>query len=178
MGSDAFLLIDPAARRALSHLATQTAGITIDGLYNAINATTNSTIEGDFSFVNETDPTGTNLVQGCYRDESWGWYLQPLPSWSDYIIVPVFIFITSLKNQQHWRSRQMAVMILIACVSFWTSHYLNTSLGLKDHPDYVALIGSWIIGILGNSYSRLFGGTAYTVMLSGILLLVPVCAFE
>lgn len=67
----------------------------------------------------------------------------------------------------------MLVMVSIACVAFWITRLCNLKLGLHDHPDYVSLIGSWLVGILGNGYSRRFGGTAFTAMLTGILLLVP-----
>jgi len=67
----------------------------------------------------------------------------------------------------------MFVMVSVACISFWISRLCNALLGLQNHPDYVSLIGSWLVGILGNGYSRRFGGTAFTVMLTGVLLLVP-----
>lgn len=67
----------------------------------------------------------------------------------------------------------MFVMVTIACISFVITRLCNIKFGLVNHPDYVSLIGSWIVGILGNGYSRRFGGTAFTAMLTGILLLVP-----
>lgn len=33
-----------------------------------------------------------------------------------------------------------------------------------------------IASILGNIYSRVFGGTAFTSMVPGVLFLVPVCS--
>jgi uncharacterized membrane protein YjjB (DUF3815 family) len=33
------------------------------------------------------------------------------------------------------------------------------------------------VGLLGNVYSRRFGGTAFTAMVTGVLFLVPVRAF-
>lgn len=68
----------------------------------------------------------------------------------------------------------MVVMVCIACVSFLATRFANLHWGLANHPDYVALIGSFVVGVLGNAYSRKFGGTAFTAMLTGILLLVPV----
>lgn len=79
-----------------------------------------------------------------------------------------------MNNQQHWWSRQMIVMVSIACVSFTFTRLANSFWGLENHPDYVALIGSFSVGLFGNLYSRKFGGTAFTSMLTGILLLVPV----
>lgn len=134
-------------------------------------------MNGSFNFVNGSALGTTsvaNVVDGCYRDPSWGWYLQPLPWWILFVIVPLFCLCASMNNQQHWRSRQMIVMICIACVSFLATRFANSHWGLANHPDYVALIGSSVVGLLGNAYSRKFGGTAFTAMLTGILLLVPV----
>lgn len=83
-----------------------------------------------------------------------------------------------MNNQQFWWSKQTAVMVSIACIAFWITRLCNLTLGLSMHPDYVSLIGSWLVGILGNGYSRRFGGTAFTAMLTGILLLVPVRIFS
>lgn len=37
--------------------------------------------------------------------------------------------------------------------------------------------GAFVVGILGNLYSRLGGGTAFTAMLTGVLFLVPVSLY-
>ena len=78
-----------------------------------------------------------------------------------------------MNNQQHYWDWQTLVMIGIACVSFALTRIANVKLGLANHPDYVAFIGSFVIGILGNMYSRKWGGTAFNVMLTAVLLLVP-----
>ncbi|KAI5114747.1 hypothetical protein M0805_003488, partial [Coniferiporia weirii] len=46
-------------------------------------------------------------------------------------------------------------------------------MGLAGHPDYTALLGSFVVSLLGNVYSRKMGGTAFTIMLTGIWLLIP-----
>ena len=71
----------------------------------------------------------------------------------------------------------MIIMVGVACISFAITRYANLQWELSNHPDYVALIGSFVVGILGNVYSRKYGGTAFTTMLTGILLLVPVRLF-
>jgi len=38
----------------------------------------------------------------------------------------------------------------------------------------VSAIGAFVVGVLGNLYSRAFKGTAFTAMVTGILFLVPV----
>ncbi|KAH8117480.1 DUF1212-domain-containing protein [Phellopilus nigrolimitatus] len=181
LGSDVFLFIDRPARRALRAAASNsTSSTTIQGTYQALNGTSDgfggtggSSFTGFFTFVNTSTPAEQNMVQGCYRNPAWGWYLHPMPFWTLFFLVPLFAICSSMNNQQHWWHRQMTVMVSIACVSFWITRLCNITLGLRNHPDYVSLIGSWLVGMLGNGYSRRFGGTAFTAMLTGILLLVP-----
>ncbi|THH03748.1 hypothetical protein EW145_g6037 [Phellinidium pouzarii] len=181
LGSDLFLFLDRPARRAVRASASSLASnAVISGTYEAFNSTSSgfgnsgsATFSGYFTFQNSSTPAPPTLVQGCFRDPHWGWYLKPMPFWTLFFLVPLFAFCSSMNNQQHWWSRQMAVMVTIACISFWITRVCNLTLGLSNHPDYVSLIGSWLLGILGNGYSRRFGGTAFTAMLTGILLLVP-----
>ncbi|KAI5123301.1 hypothetical protein M0805_009322 [Coniferiporia weirii] len=181
LGSDLFLFLDRPARRAVRASAQSLASNTVvQGYYQALNSTSsgfgdsgNATFSGYFTFVNSSAPAPPNLIKGCFRDPDWDWYLQPMPYWTLFFLVPLFALCSSMNSQQHWWSRQMAVMVSIACISFWITRLCNLTLGLSNHPDYVSLIGSWLVGILGNGYSRRFGGTAFTAMLTGILLLVP-----
>lgn len=64
-------------------------------------------------------------------------------------------------------------MVLISCASVGVTKVANAKLDLSGHPDYTALLGSFIVSLLGNVYARRFGGTAFTAMLTGILLLIP-----
>ena len=114
-----------------------------------------------------------DIINGCYRNPDWSWYIQPIPWWSLFFCVPLFALFGSMNNQQHYWDWQTLVMIGIACVSFALTRIANVKLGLANHPDYVAFIGSFVIGILGNMYSRKWGGTAFNVMLTAVLLLVP-----
>ncbi|KAL5490448.1 PRM10_2 [Sanghuangporus weigelae] len=181
LGSDLFLFLDrKAGRTAHAAAAASPNSVVIQGSYKAYNSTEsgfdgtgNATLTGYFTFINNNAPTPPNVIGGCFRDTQWGWYLQPVPWWSLCFLVPLFAFCSSMNNQQHWWSRQIVVMVSIACISFWITRVCNVTLGLHNHPDYVSLIGSWLVGILGNGYSRRFGGTAFTAMLTGILLLVP-----
>lgn len=176
LGSDVFLLFDKAARQAYYAAANAaSSNVVLQGYYQAYNGSdSDDSFSGYFTFISTAAANQPDTVGGCFRDSHWHWYLQPLPYWTLFFLVPLFAFCSSMNNQQHWWSRQMIVMVSIACVSFWITRLCNTYFGLHNHPDYVSLIGSWIVGILGNGYSRRFGGTAFTAMLTGILLLVPV----
>lgn len=178
LGSDIFLFLDQPARRALAAATVIINPTVLTGSFEAFNTTSVAdSFSGSFTFTNTTETVAADTVQGCFRNPGWAWYLQPLPYWSLFILVPLFAFCSSMNSQQHWWSRQMLVMVFIACMSFLLTRLANLHWGLEDHPDYVSLIGSWLVGILGNGYSRRFGGTAFTSMLTGILLLVPVCCY-
>ena len=180
LGSDVFLLVDRPARRAFMALAAKAnpilANTVVAGSFTATNGTA-PLMSGLFSFANTTaDAAGiqSQFINGCFRDPEWPWYLQPIPQYALFILVPIFTFCSSMANGQHWFSKHMVVMVVIACVSFLVTRVANLYWGLQSHPDYVSLIGSFFVGLLGNGYSRRFGGTAFTSMLTGILLLVPV----
>lgn len=171
-----FLWVDRPARRTLEY-ARYGATQVLAGVFTASNATIPTNFTGVFTFEDD-QAAGTsnavNIVKGCFRDPEWHWVLQPVPNWSLFFLVPIFAFCASMSNGQHWYSRQMVVMVVIACTSFGMTKIANLYWGLSLYPDYVSLLGSLIVGLLGNAYSRRFGGTAFTSMLTGILLLVPV----
>ena len=188
MGSDGYLKIDSAARQRLLEGATHGVPPThIQAIFSTVNATDsgilgsgNATMIGNWTLKNPVSAGSTgSVVNGCYREHECGWYLQPLTLAVVYPLVPIFITCVSLGNQQWIFHRQLVIMVCIGTLSFWVSKEANTLLGLYSHPDYVGLIGSFTIGTLGNIYARASKrATAFTVMLSGIGLLIPVRAFS
>lgn len=63
-------------------------------------------------------------------------------------------------------------MVLFSCCSYAANK--ATNIALPDRPDVVAAAGAFVIGCLGNIYSRVVRGTAFTSMVTGVLFLVPV----
>lgn len=63
-------------------------------------------------------------------------------------------------------------MVILACLAFTANKLGN--IFLPDNGDLVSALGALTIGLLGNFYSRLFHGTAFTSMVTGVLFLVPV----
>jgi hypothetical protein len=122
-----------------------------------------------------------HTIAGCFRDPerygAWKWALTPLPWYTLFVLLPLLNLVLSLKRNQPWKTREMPVMILISCISNAVTRVVNRRFGLSGHPDYAALVGSFIVSLLGNMWSRKFGGTAFTVMLTGIWLLIPVSVF-
>ena len=109
---------------------------------------------------------------GCFRKSDWPWWKQPLPWWTAFFLVPLYSTCSSLNNLQSYRSKQLPIMVIFSCCSY-TANRLVASV-LPGRPDLVAAAGSFVIGILGNLYSRIAHGTAFTSMVTGVLFLVPV----
>lgn len=73
--------------------------------------------------------------------------------------------------QKFW-SWQLLVMVIFACSAFTAIKLGN--IFLPDDGDLVSAFGALVIGLLGNFYSRIVRGTAFTSMVTGVLFLVPV----
>jgi uncharacterized membrane protein YjjB (DUF3815 family) len=123
-----------------------------------------------FQALNEQAVT-SEIIGNCHRPRGNPWWLRPLPPATLLFFVPVVALLSSLQNEQPWRTRDMPVMVVISCAAFVVSYY--TGRVLQDKPDVVAALCALVIGIAGNIWSRAFKGTAYTVMVTGVLFLVP-----
>lgn len=140
----------------------------------ADNGTSNASVPliGTWTFSHAILPSQLDLYEGCYRPHSFAWYLQPFPTWTAFIIVPIFSTISSLANLQPFWSKQLPVMVIISCFSYASNKIANHY--IFDRSDVVSAIGAFTVGLLGNVYSRRMGGTAFTSMVTGVLFLVPV----
>jgi len=63
-------------------------------------------------------------------------------------------------------------MVTFSCAAFAANK--ATSILLPGRTDIVSAAGAFVIGLLGNVYSRVIRGTAFTSMVTGVLFLVPV----
>ncbi|KAJ7765013.1 hypothetical protein DFH07DRAFT_867174 [Mycena maculata] len=174
IGSDFYLLLDSSARRKLYDLAATLSTVEeIAGTWTADNNTQDSGIpsNGTWIFVHAVEPHTADIIDGCYRPQSFPWYLQPFPTWCAFIIVPLFSLLSSLANLQPFRSKQLPVMVVISCCSYASNKVANHY--IFDRSDVVSAIGAFTVGLLGNVYSRKMGGTAFTSMVTGVLFLVP-----
>ena len=178
IGSDLYLLFDADTRHQLASL---NAAISRSIVYTGSFVIDNGTLTrpelpsfGSFTFTNGSTPY-MHMREGCYRPPDYPWYLQPFPFWSQFITVPLFSILSSLSNLQPWREMDLVVMVTISCVSFAANKAANHF--IFNRSDVVSAIGAFAVGLLGNVYSRMFGGTAFTVMVTGVLFLVPVRVF-
>jgi len=115
--------------------------------------------------------TATHIIKGCYRNPSWPWYRQPFPWWTLLFLVPIYSTCSSLSNLQSWRSIQLPIMVAFSCASYAANKVANVL--IPNRGDIVSAFGALVIGLCGNVYSRLAGGTAFTSMVTGVLFLVP-----
>jgi uncharacterized membrane protein YjjB (DUF3815 family) len=67
-------------------------------------------------------------------------------------------------------------MVFFSCCAYAANR--AASLVLPGRTDIVSAAGAFVIGSLGNVYSRVVGGTAFTSMVTGVLFLVPVGLFR
>ena len=95
-----------------------------------------------------------------------------MPWQAEFALVPTFATLLALSNLQPYWLLDFPIMVVIAICSYISnkvaSHFIF------GHSDIVASVGAFVVEILGNGYSRMFGGTAFTVMVPGVLFLVPV----
>ena len=179
IGSDFYLLFNPSERHRLSSLANSMSHTTIfSGTFVSDNSTRfpeSQPLFGTFAFTNGTSLNQMHIIEGCHRLSEFPLYLQPFPFWSQFITVPAFSVLSSLGNLQPWRSWDLVVMVVISCISFAANKTANHF--IFNRSDVVSAIGAFAVGLLGNVYSRRFGGTAFTAMVTGVLFLVPVRVF-
>ncbi|KAH9832935.1 DUF1212-domain-containing protein [Rhodofomes roseus] len=172
-GSDFYLFLVPNSHiktaQSISQMASTT---TYTGTYAMDGSLPNDrTLTGSFTFTNSSTLTLGDLVNGCYRPASFPWYQQPFPWQTEFILVPAFAILLALANMQPYWTWDFPVMIVIAICSY-ISNKVASHL-IFGHSDIVASVGAFAVGMLGNIYSRIFGGTAFTVMVPGVLFLVP-----
>ncbi|KAI0029733.1 DUF1212-domain-containing protein [Vararia minispora EC-137] len=175
IGSDLYLLFDHSARQNLNDLAAAISHtIMYTGTFTSDNTTRfgqDAPLTGTFSFMNGTTYEQQHIVGGCYRPPDFSWYLQPFPFYTQFVIVPVFSVLSSLANLQPWYNLDMVVMVVISCASYAANKAANHF--IFNRSDVVSAIGAFVVGLLGNVYSRKFSGTAFTSMVTGVLFLVP-----
>jgi hypothetical protein len=188
-GSDLFFLADSSARQSQNKTTAALAAVeTISGSFSAtapaMTATASATASaitsaatswnGSFTFTNSSAVSDyqSKIINGCMRDPSWRWYAQPLPSWSDFVLVPVFSVLISLNNMQPIVSKQFIAMVLISIASFLANKYANKY--AFSQSEIITTVGAFVVGFCGATYSRLFRGTPFAVNVTGLLFLVPV----
>jgi hypothetical protein len=162
IGSDLFYLVDPAGRRAdnLAAAALQHM-ITIQGTFSQLaNETSPSFVpefmpfNGSFTFSNSSiDSVGVHLSKGaviCDRAPDLPWFQQGMPPIYQILLVPAFSLCLCLWNMQPFRSKELPVQVLIACLGYVANMAANHY--IFDRSDVVSAIGAFVIGYVLSSY--------------------------
>ncbi|PIL31734.1 hypothetical protein GSI_06438 [Ganoderma sinense ZZ0214-1] len=171
IGSDFYLLVNPAARRHLSETMLLESETYHGYILSSNTSIPIANLGATFTFVETEDSGQSHIVQGCYRNPSWPWWRQPFPWWATLFLVPVYSICSSISNLQSIRSIQLPIMVLFSCLAYAANRTANYF--IRDRADIVSASGAFVIGFCGNAYSRLVGGTAFTSMVTGVLFLVP-----
>jgi uncharacterized membrane protein YjjB (DUF3815 family) len=142
------------------------------GQTNAIPRSNDHVAKGAYLNLDETTTFLIASSPGCIRDPSWAWWRQALPWWTLFFLVPIYSTSSSLSNLQYWRSGQLPIMVFLSCCSYAANRAF--SIIAPGRTDIVSAAGAFVVGVLGNVYSRGIRGTAFTTMVTGVLFLVPV----
>lgn len=104
--------------------------------------------------------TGATSETVCTRklDDKWKILFAPL--------APLFL---GMVNQASWR--QLPTMILISSAGYTVIFFVQRA--VPSASSFTSAIGAFVVGILGNLYSRIGHGLAFAAMLPGIFVLVP-----
>ncbi|WVQ96347.1 hypothetical protein IAU59_003452 [Kwoniella sp. CBS 9459] len=145
---------------------------TIEGSFTSNNTYWDQTFNnGTFTFTNGSSSTEQATNVACYRNPEWTqwWYTEPSDWWL-FLLVPLFAFSLAVWFRADYRSMDMLVMVIVACAGYVVNFFLTDQI---DQSNVVSAVSAFTLGILGNLYSRLGGGSAFPSMVVGILLLVP-----
>ncbi|OJJ44385.1 hypothetical protein ASPZODRAFT_71852 [Penicilliopsis zonata CBS 506.65] len=107
--------------------------------------------------------TGATDSVSCPASPITNEYLQHIP------FVIIFTFCLSVVNQSKWR--QVPIMLFIS-LSGYVVNYFSIKRFFAE-PQVANALGAFVIGVIGNLYSRIRHGLAAAAMLPAIFVLVP-----
>lgn len=111
-----------------------------------------------YGWVDKRSTSQTDCKVGHNIDDKWR-----------ILFVPLFSLCLGLINQARWT--QLPVMIFILSVGYIGTYFAGKH--FASVTEFTAAIGAFIIGILGNMYSRIWKGMAVSAMLPAIFVQVP-----
>jgi len=178
MGSDLAFLLLPSFRAQRDAMSADLASfVGLVGNFNPTNATSPiGPLNGTFALQQTVLPDQPiakyhYIMDGCYRDPSWSWILQPVPWECHFLLVPLFVLCLACLSGQGIRGWRIWIMVLIGCCSFAANKVGN--IYIYDRGDVVSAIGATVVGILGSIYGHYSKGDALPSMVPGILVLLP-----
>ncbi|PYI29799.1 DUF1212-domain-containing protein [Aspergillus indologenus CBS 114.80] len=116
---------------------------------------------------------GTAVYGLLDADASSEYTCPPSPITNEYVgrfpFVILFTFCLAVINQAKWR--QMPMMLAIAFTGFVTTYFGTKRFSTSTQVSNA--LGAFVVGVMGNLYSRLRHGFAAAAMLPAIFVLVP-----
>lgn len=116
-------------------------------LFETLQKNLNISFDGAWTFVNSTSNVSQEYhyqIVGCYRDPSWQWWRRPFPTWTLFLLVPLYSLCSSSWNLQPFKSKQLPVMVAISCISYAARKLLQTQMGTRQ--EVVSAVGAFVIG--------------------------------
>lgn len=111
-----------------------------------------------YGWIDHNATSANSCALGHAIDEKWR-----------ILFVPMFALCLGLINQARWS--QVPIMIVIAGIGYIGSFFAGKH--FSTVTEFTACIGAFIVGVLGNLYSRIWKGMAVSAMLPAIFVQVP-----
>ncbi|CED84551.1 Domain of unknown function DUF3815 [Phaffia rhodozyma] len=99
------------------------------------------------------------------------WYRATISPWFFFLTAPAYLACLALRNGQPIRRKELPVMILTGCAGFSCNYFSGRV--FVNRPDITSAIGAFVVGLLGGLYSKFTRGSAFVIMVVGILFQLP-----
>ncbi|BGP11479.1 pheromone-regulated protein prm10 [Rhodotorula toruloides] len=107
----------------------------------------------------------------AYLREGAPWYRQTIPQWFYFLTVPGFLLCMALKNGQPLFRRDTLAMLFIGSAGFATNFF--SARAFSNMPALTSMLGSFVVGVSGNVWSKATRESAFVVMIVGIFIQLP-----
>ncbi|GEM11063.1 hypothetical protein Rt10032_c13g5080 [Rhodotorula toruloides] len=114
---------------------------------------------------------GGNDYTCAYLREGAPWYRQTIPQWFYFLTVPGFLLCMALKNGQPLFRRDTLAMLVIGSAGFATNFF--SARAFANMPALTSMLGSFVVGVSGNVWSKATRESAFVVMIVGIFVQLP-----
>ncbi|GAA5958546.1 hypothetical protein JCM3765_006670 [Sporobolomyces pararoseus] len=120
--------------------------------------------------ANETIRNSTDYTCQALRTNA-PWYRATIPQWYYFLTIPTFLLCMAMKNGQPLFRRDTLAMVVIGGAGFAANFFSGRA--FVDSPATVSAFGAFVVGILGNLWSKATRESAFVVMIVGIFVQLP-----
>ncbi|GAA5875113.1 hypothetical protein JCM16303_005013 [Sporobolomyces ruberrimus] len=99
------------------------------------------------------------------------WYRATIPQWYYFLTIPTFLLCMAMKNGQPLFRRDTLAMVVIGGAGFSANFFSGRA--FPNSPATVSAFGAFVVGILGNIWSKATRESAFVVMIVGIFVQLP-----